>query len=594
MSWFTIDILLLIIAYRCISGGVISKLFVYLGSQNTTPFMKKTPFALLHLIICFILLASCKQTNKTGAMIPNDAAVVIHLNASSFNSKLSWDEIKQTNWFKETYAEAPDSLAKKLMDDPSNSGMDIKSDLVFFVKNAGNNGYLVFQGFVKDAGAFESFNKKISNGAVVNKNGDFNNMHIQSGAVVTWNKDRFIYVINAPFMNTSKDFSLEGSDMEPSTLTADTLLQIGRSLFNLKTSNSLGGNEHFGEMIKEEGDVHMWMNSEYMYNGMGAGMLSMMKVSTLVKGNVSATTINFENGKIRMKSKGYYNRELAKLFDKYSSKKIDADLVNRIPSENVVAAFVMNYPPEGLKEFMRVIGVDGVVNGFLGEANYSIDEFIKANKGDMILAVTDFIMVNRTDTIQVQGGESLTHNQSGPGAKVLFATSINNKAAFDKLIGIVKARAGNEIAGDIPEVEYNLNNNWFAISNSADHVNKFLAGGNHKHAFAEKISGHPFGGYIDIQKILKSMPSDDKDSSGKVVSTASMELWQDIVITGGEYNDGALKGELEINLVNKNTNSLKQLNMYFDELSKLRKNKRRSFEYSLDSIPPVIEAPAEN
>src|SRR5687768_5758506 len=145
--------------------------------------MKKNFFTLLLLVVSMVLIASCKQTNKTGAMIPNDAAVVIHLNANSFNSKLSWDEVKQTNWFRETYADAPDSLAKKLMDDPAKSGMDIKSDFIFFMKNQGNNGYMVFEGAVKDVAAFESFNKNVSNGAVTTKQGEFNNMQLPGGAV---------------------------------------------------------------------------------------------------------------------------------------------------------------------------------------------------------------------------------------------------------------------------------------------------------------------------------------------------------------------------------------------------------------------------
>lgn len=526
-------------------------------------------------------------------MIPNDAAMVLHLNPSSLNSKLSWDEVKQTNWFKEMYQEAPDTLARKLMDDPANAGMDLRSDFIFFLKNQGNNGYMVFEGFVKDAAAFEAFNKKVSKDAATFKEGDFNNMKLQGGAVVTWNKDRFVYVIDAPFMNMSKSFSLEGgTTTEPTTLSADTLLQIGKSLFNLKSDNSLGGNERFGNMMKEEGDLHMWLNSEYLYNGIGGGMLSMMKVNTLFQGNVSATTINFENGKITMKSKGYYNDELANLFDKYSSKEISTDVINRIPSQNVVAAFVMNYPPEGLKEFMKVIGVDGMVNGFLGKANYSIDEFIKANKGDIIITITDLSVTNRTDTILTADGEPLTHNQSGPSAKVLFATSINDKAAFDKLIGTVKAQGGDEISRGMPDITYNLNNNWFAISNSADHVTKFLGGGNNKFAFADKIKGHPFGGYIDIQKIVKSMDSDFTDSAGKIVSNASLQMWQDMVITGGEYKNGALSGEVQLNLVNKNTNSLKQLNMYLDELSKSMKAKQKRYDgYSLDSLPQAVEAP---
>lgn len=557
--------------------------------------MKKISLSLLLLVMYALLIVSCKQTNKTGAMIPSDAAMVLHLNTNSLSSKLTWDEVKQTNWFKEMYANAPDSLSQKLMDDPANAGMDIKSDFIFFMKSQANHGYMVFEGTIKDATAFEAFNKKVSKGASAAKDGDYSNMQLQEGAVVTWNKDRFVYVIDAPYMNMASSFSIEGGNStEPRIMTADTLLKISKSLFNLDSDNSLGGNERFGSMMKEEGDIHMWLNSEYMYSGIADGMLSMMKVNTLLQGNVSATTINFDNGKILFKSKGYYNKELAKLFDKYPAKEINADVINRIPSQNVVAAFVMNYPPEGLKEFMKVVGVDGVVNGFLGKANYSVEEFVKANKGDMVIAVTDFTVTNRVDSIIVEEGQPpMTYNRSGPDAKVLFATSINDRPAFDKLIGTIKAQGGEDFARGIPEITYNLNNNWFAVSNSSEFVTKFLAGGSTNHAFASKISGHPFGGYVDIQKIIQTMQPNGNDTSDMITYNASLAMWQDIVITGGEYKDGALSGEAEINLINKNVNSLKQLNSYFDQMSRGLKAKQQRYDaYGNDSLPPAVEAPS--
>ena len=537
--------------------------------------MKKIPLYLLLLVTYASLIVSCKQANKMGAMVPNDAGMVLHLNANSLTSKLSWEEIKQTNWFKEMYAGAPDSLGKKIMDDPANSGMDIKSDFVFFLKNQGNNGYMVFEGYLKDVTAFEAFNKTIANNASTVKDGEFSSIKLPEGGMVTWNKERFVYVIDAPNMNMNRRFSMEGGDVtEPATLSADTLMTIGKSLFNLKSSKSLGGNEKFGDMVKEEGDLHLWLNSEYLSGGMAAGALSMMKVNTLIQGNVSATTINFDNGKITMKSKGYYNKELSRLFDKYEAKDISTELVNRIPSQNIYAAFVMNYHPEGLKQFMKVIGVDGMVNGFLGQANYTIDEFVKANKGELIIAVSDFGVTKRMDTINVPGKEPMTYERPGPDAKVLFATSIKDRAAFDKLIGAFKAQGVDDFSELAPDITYKLDNNWFAISNSGDQVNKFLSGGNNNHAFASKISGHPFGGYVDIQKIIKSTQGTAKDSSDLIAYNASLQMWQDVIMTGGEYKNGALSGEVELNLVNKSTNSLKQLSTYFDQLSKIIKEKR--------------------
>ncbi|RYF86918.1 MAG: hypothetical protein EON98_02200 [Chitinophagaceae bacterium] len=79
--------------------------------------MKRTPILSL-LAALVIVLASCKGGNKANLAIPKDAAMVFHINAKSLSSKLTWDEIKGTTWFKEAYEESKDSFAKKLMDNP--------------------------------------------------------------------------------------------------------------------------------------------------------------------------------------------------------------------------------------------------------------------------------------------------------------------------------------------------------------------------------------------------------------------------------------------------------------------------------------------
>jgi len=33
-------------------------------------------------------------------MIPSNALMVLHINTKSLTAKLSWNDIKQTNWFK--------------------------------------------------------------------------------------------------------------------------------------------------------------------------------------------------------------------------------------------------------------------------------------------------------------------------------------------------------------------------------------------------------------------------------------------------------------------------------------------------------------
>jgi len=325
----------------------------------------------------------------------------------------------------------------------------------------------------------------------------------------------------------------------------------------------------------------------------------MMKVNVLFQDNVSATSLNFDNGKMTAKSKQYYGEEMRNLLSKYKPTNISADVINRIPSSNVTAVMAFNYPPDGLLAFLKVIGVDGMANGYLAEMNYSVEEFVKANKGEVLLAVSDLSIKQKQDTIDYGNGmKPYVHSSPRPDMNVLFATAVNDKAAFEKLVTLAWETSKKMGANDeMPAITYKVDNNWFAASNSADQTNKFLAGTGNKQAFADKITGHPFGFYLDLQKIIQTtvgtMATDDDD---KAAVDLSVKMWQDVVAVGGDYKDKYVTFDCEVNLVDKSTNSLKQLNQYIDKISAIQIAKRERFRQEMmapDSTtveaPPVVK-----
>jgi hypothetical protein len=308
----------------------------------------------------------------------------------------------------------------------------------------------------------------------------------------------------------------------------------------------------------------------------------MIKLSVLFEGNAYGTTVNFENGKISLKSKAWYNKELTALMKKYGGGQVSEATINRIPSKNVVAAFAFKYPPEGFRDLIKLLGVDGFVNSAFSSVGYSTDEFVKANKGDVLIAVTDFDVKTRQMNLQGPNGEQLALPQDMPAvpdptAKVLFATSVNDKPSFDKLFGILQSKS-QEFSSFTKDVHFQLNNEWFAAGNSPEQVNAFLSGGNSNLEFAKRISGRSFGGFINVQQILKSTTALTRDSSSKAAMDASINMWQDIYMLSSGESNGAYTGEAEINLVDKSTNSLKQLNKYIDTISKLKGNKRNPYD----------------
>lgn len=522
------------------------------------------------LAVALVLISSCSSGDKSAIAIPKDAGFVFHINSSSLSSKLSWQEIQATQWFKKVSARSEDSLARQLLDNPEKTGINAQADLVVFVKKQGRTMYTVFEGELKDAAAFEALHKQIKPEAKTTKAGDINVIQTDEKAITTWKDNRFIALLAVPTPDSYR-FSPDG-DETPRTIHPDTLINFAKSLYELKSSASLTSDDRFNKLLKEQGDVHVWLSSDNFTGDLMGDALAATKISDLIKGNISAFTLSFENGKIDAKSTSYYNEEMGKLLSKYKMKDIDADILSRLPSENLVGVMSFNYPPDGLRELLKVAGFEGMANGALGKVGFSLDEFVKANKGDLLIAASDFELTTEQRTIPSydEGGEPYTYTKTNPKVKVLFAASINDKAAFEKMVSVVKEQTGGWSGDSSFPINYSLNDKWFALGNSVDHVNKFLAGdAKNKHAAISKLAGHPAGFYVDLKKILSTWDTATPatDSTTKAYLTESVNMWEDIIATSNGYSGGSVSGHFEINLVNKSVNSLKQLNQYIDKMA---------------------------
>jgi len=333
--------------------------------------------------------------------------------------------------------------------------------------------------------------------------------------------------------------------------------------------------EKFATLIKEDGDVHLWQNTEELIKGSSPmGALSMLKLDVFLKDNISTYTVSFDNGKIDVKQKYYVSAELTDVLKKYTEGGMNTDMVKNIPSQNLAGILTVHFKPEGISEIVKLTGMDGFLNMFLSKENLTIDDFVKAIKGDVMFAVTDFTM--KRDSFNF-------YNK--PDANFLFSVSIGDKPSFDKLM-----LAGKTLGGQVNALEAihsATNDKLFATGNSQQYVSKYIQGNNTKFDFTDKIANHPFFAFADIQKILLTASSQVKDSGYKIITDESIKTWQSFYSMGGEYKDGGFVSNTEIDLVDKNTNSLKQLNSYFDRIAKvmIEKNKENMTDRAMaDSL----------
>ena len=397
--------------------------------------LKLTPIVLVAALL--VILSSC--SNKADVPVPVDAAFVLHIDGKSLNEKLSWDEIKQNAWFKKVYDEAAndDALVRKILDNPDNSGIDTKSDAYFFMRMRSRGAYVSFVCNIKDEKAFNEMVAKAMGGVKVKKEGGLS-IIASDEAVVAWDKKRLVAIGDAPDAYQGGGFDMRGGGGR--SFDTDSLVFFAKEVHTLKSKQSLGSNSKFSSLVKEKGDAHIWMNGGTMYGGSLPAMLALTKVSLLFEGNISAATVNFENGKITFNGKSYFNKEMEALYKKYSPKNVDPAVYKKIPGD-VAAVMAMNYSPEAIKEFISLLGVDGLVNMFLGKENFSIDDFIKANKGEAFFAVSDFKVVTKENTVE---GTNYKYPSEQPEAKILFGAAIGDRASFDKLSNLIASKIKEE------------------------------------------------------------------------------------------------------------------------------------------------------
>lgn len=394
-----------------------------------------------------------------------------------------------------------------------------------------------------------------------------------NSTVVLWNKNKFAVINDMPMMNMPvfdmNPMMREGRN-ENTRFGADSLKVFVKQVMSLSSDESLFSDDRFASAMKESGDMHLWLNSSALYSGM-AGMMSMMKIGSLLEGNIAAAAINFDDGKITVKSRQYFGKEMQKMMEKFDSRKVDAAALNRIPSGNVIAVMAANVDPVSLKEFFKSIGMDGMMNMMMAEKDFTMDDIFAATKGQFVFALTDLQMKDTTITFPSENGEKPhTYTDRKADVNFLFATNVNQKASFEKLLGVM-----NKNMPTLP-FSYKLNNEWFVAGNKPQTVDAFMAGSNTKHSFTDKISGHPFGFYLDVQKLLKTKFTED--NSFNSILTESAAIWQDVVATGGEYKDGSITSDIVINMVDTKTNSLKQLNQYIEKLNAARKSNKVVFD----------------
>ena len=532
-------------------------------------------------LVCLsmLLMVSCKKKNEAGKFIPGNAAAVAVFDGVSLTKKLSWEEIKQGEMFKQAYLDSSLSqMAKSVMDNPENTGLDVKNNITVFVVKDSSGGYGAVTGIIKDAAKFKNYLTATVKDGVASTSGKIQFI-TKDDYTLSWNEDRFYMVseikglANNPMLG-GMDFPTDSiRDMDSVIIPVKStmnLTAIAEKLYQIEAKNSLTENEKFGEVMSKEGDIKFWINVEALQsNSMGMAAMAMLNVGKLTKDSYYTGVANFEDGKVVMDIMSYSGKELSALWKKYEGDDMDTKIIAQSPIKDPAVLISMNYQPKGLKALLELTGLEGFANLGATKFGFTVDDFINGQNGKMLIVIGD-----------------VTKDSSGKmEPKGFFTVGIKDKVAFAKIIAAAKKEAGMVPAG---KAEYAVNDNNFAIGTPGIATAYLNGKSNNNYTFLDRIKGGPVGGFINIDYLLNNTRSSTNPTA---MDSLNVAMWDNIVFNGGKFVDGGITQHLELNMKDKKTNALKQLNTYINKMAVEEKKRKELMEKEGPKMDEVVAAP---
>jgi hypothetical protein len=483
--------------------------------------MKTKPF-LGFLLVAALFFIGCKGSGPEQArFISKDASYVMAFDTKSMMNKLAQDSLTVENMLNvlkddDDASQTEYLQALEIWKQFSEAGLDFDSKVFMAIPKLdlekGNATIQVIAG-LKDAAKLEAFIAKLPNSPKITKADKLSFVNTPDFSI-GWDKKTIMIMANSG----TPDYGMADTDtMKASIPGGDISLDVQiKKQFALSKEESVVSVKVFNELMKEQADVAIFTSNGGLSGGANPALAFMPRVKEMLDGIYSTSTLNFEAGKMVVKSQTWAGEKLAALLKKYAGPVVDMSLVERNPNPNMQVVSAFSFKPALIPEFVKEIGLDALANLALAEGGSNMDELSKAIKGDFAVMFGDFSL-QKTEI-----GKDASYSEWLPKGKLVVAARIGDKAAFDKLMGIaekqqVLVRKGNRIipvengeevsSGVFAGVE----NDLLVFATDSASFYGYLAGKSSNTLPApakQALQNQSIAFYADIESIMKGIPAE--------------------------------------------------------------------------------------
>lgn len=532
-------------------------------------------YFLLAVIAITIMVTSCGKKAPTQAKyIPKDASLVLVFNPATLEAKLkegklSYDSI--ANVFADEFN--ADSAAKNEWNEFKESGINLNDNLYFFQQQKGGSltnpsSTFCLMASIKDASKFDTYiqTKAKKDNKTISKETNCSYVKLDGNNAVTWNKDVVMLTVYTPSYKASFD-SVGNYVMPNEEENAKQLKEMALSYYSLKEVEQVTSVDVFNNMFKEKADMYMFGGTGSTLAMLSATPLNIPKLQELLKDNYSASTLNFDKGKIVATSVSHTNPILSSILKKYAGPTVNTSFMEGFPSQNVNGFILASFNPELFDGLLKELEVKGMLEGVLAQQGLTSADIFKSIKGDINVGMADFTLASKEVSYPMGNGKNYTYTTEVPSAKLIVSAPIADKNAFEKLMNkaaennLVVKRGEAYVGGDLVKSSglfiLATAKELVIASDSATYA-AYTAGGSKSNISSNIVSelkGKSTGGYFNIASILNGLTPTIKDEMGKKVLAALQATFKEAVFTSDNFNDGKVSSNMYVSMANDKENS---------------------------------------
>ncbi len=517
--------------------------------------MRKSFYFISVVVLIATTLFSCAKRETPASIVPNNVAMVTRFDLKSLFTKADYN-FAENRLIKESFSQLEDKQKhlKKILKNPSSSGIDCMGELYFFMTTDGATGFVI---------------------PMKNSKSLYDNLLLMDESLKeSISMDNGVYYASTPTISVAWDSrfliaylqnSLYSVSEEEQPQAVDVV-----SMLHRKKEESFANNSYYQRFVSASGDIVSFASSKNTFEYYESltqklnedtletdFMTALSNVYNTIATN-SLTTCSFEDGKIVIKTESLFDTPEDEA--KYNALNINklslnGNLNRYMPADNVFL-FAIDIKGNGLIADAQTLGLEKYLDHKPFELDTDIKEILSYFDGDMIVSISGLnFAANQPITFSLVA--SIAKDKAENASKLLASIGKNSKATK---VGENSYIISNQFAC--------IENNILYVTNDSNYYISFGKGGI-ENPTLDKIKGQPVyvGGNLALLKEpVMALMSQETPFYDVADYGLSMISTYETKITGKYSSD------FVINFNDTKTNSLAQIFILIDktteELSK--------------------------